>query len=84
MYVDVIAAFDGFLEQPKVEAKNMTIKANPNAVNAALNTPRSEEGKSSGAKSEGNASLYGVVAVTAAVALISGYLYFKWSSSAGN
>lgn len=82
VYVDVITAFDGFLDQAKSTPR--TIKANPSAVNAALNTPRSEEGKRDGTKSESSGSMLGVVALTAAVAVISGYLYFKWSSSTGN
>ena len=81
VYVDVLAAFEGYIDakQPSESPREpKTIKANPAAVNAAVNTPRGETERDGGAKSEGGSStLYGVLALTAAVALVSGYYFYK-------
>jgi hypothetical protein len=82
VFVDVLAAFEGFIDakRPSESPREApTIKANPAAVNAAVNSPRSETGRDDGAKSESNSTLYGVLALTAALALMSGYYYYQRS-----
>lgn len=82
VYAEVQAAFEGYLDKGK-EAQAQepkTIKANPQAVQQAINTPRSEEGQNDGSKAESNASLYAIVAVTAAVAVVTGYYFFARQS----
>lgn len=86
VYTDVLAAFEGYIEvQPSKPSPRepKTIKANPAAVNAALNTPRSDdtarddETTGDGPTKTDSTTMYSVLAMTAAVAAISGYYYYK-------